>query len=133
MNTIEILKKMAENLYSKEYNDGHLMKVLLDLIGGVSIINLKGEYIEVNQKYANTCGYEPIELEGSQWIKTVYEEDINIAKQCYYDMVEKGMSELSFRGIRKDGTIFKKHIILVSKFDLDKNLTGHYCFMKEEI
>ena len=65
-------------------------------------------------------------------VKTVFEEDINIAKQCYFDMVKDGMSELSFRGIKKNGDIFKKHIILVSKYDINGNLNGHYCFMKEQ-
>lgn len=132
MTTLELLKIMSENIISEEYDTIQLKSVLLSLIGGLSIINLDGVYIEINDKYANTCGYTVAELVGQEWIKTVFKEDINIAEQCYFDMVKNGMSELSFRGIKKNGDIFKKHIILVSKYDINGSLNGHYCFMKEK-
>lgn len=133
METLDLLKKMSESIILKEHDTQQLKNVLLTLIGGVSIINLDGVYIEVNDKYANTCGYTIDELVGSEWVKTVFEDDIEIAKGCYDDMVSNGMSELNFRGVKKNGEIFNKHIVLVSKYDINAKLNGHYCFMKEVI
>jgi PAS domain S-box-containing protein len=133
MKTLDLLKRMSDSIILKEHETLQLKNVLLNLIGGVSIIDLDGVYLEVNDKYANTCGYTVDELVGNEWVKTVFDEDIEIAKQCYYDMIDNGMSELMFRGVKKNGEVFNKEIILVSKYDINGNLNGHYCFMKEII
>jgi PAS domain S-box-containing protein len=34
-------------------------------------------------------------------------------------------------GIRKDGSIFYKQLVMIATYDEQKRLTGHYCFMKD--
>lgn len=128
---IDIIREMTETVSKKNFETIQLTEVLLKLIGGVSTIGLDGKYIEVNDEYATTCGYLQDELCGLEWLITVHPEDVDIAIKCYDDMVINGKSELSFRGVKKNGVIFRKKITLVSKKDIDGQLCGHYCFMRE--
>lgn len=122
---------MTESLIERETAGEHLQKMLIELVGGISEIDLDGNYIRVNDKYAATCGYAVEEMTGMPWTATVYPDDLKDAMACYADMVMKDRSELTFRGIKKDGSIFTKHIILISK-KVNSKLVGHYCFMNEK-
>lgn len=99
----EVFQYITTELEKKEYKLSFLNEVLLDIIGGVSLIDLDNTYVEVNEQYAFTCGYAPSELIGENWTKTVFGEDIDKAKDCYNEMIEKGKSKLVFRGKRKTG------------------------------
>lgn len=129
--TIEVLRKMTETITEDNYDDKYLLSVVIELIGGLSFINLLGEYVYLNEEYSKTCGYVEGELVGAQWIKTVHPEDVAIATECYFDMLKNGKSSLKFRGVRKDGQIFNKSITLVKKTNSKDEIIGHYCFMKE--
>jgi PAS domain S-box-containing protein len=123
--TLEMLTLM---LHNKEKELTFLNSVLINIIGGLSFINTTGQYVTVNKKYSDTCGYDEGELDGQSWRITV--KDIDTANLCYLEMMEKGMSEMQFEGIKKDGTIFNKNIILV-KSEINGQMNGHYCFMNE--
>lgn len=129
--TIKLLWDMRENIEIKEHDMSYLYNLLIEIIGGLSTIGIDGKYIDINNKYANTCGYTPDELVGVEWVKTVHPDDIGVALQCYYDMIKNNKSELTFRGVKKDGTIFNKKIILAKKLSKDNVMEGHYCFMNE--
>lgn len=130
-NNIDLLRQMTDMMVQKEHENNELKTALLDLIGGVSIIDLEGRYVVINDRYASTCGYTPKELVGVEWSITVHPEDLGIAMKCYEDMLKNNKSELVFRGVKKNGDIFTKEIILISRFSVNGDLIGHYCFMKE--
>lgn len=129
--TLDILYDMSNNLSRMESEMVAVNSVLVQRVGGISIIGTDGRYKKVNDKYAETCGYVPSELIGRQWVDTVYPPDLPIANQCYQEMLMKGESSMTFRGIKKDGTVFIKDITLVTKHGVSMEIEGHFCFMNE--
>ncbi|UCE62661.1 MAG: PAS domain S-box protein [Nitrospirota bacterium] len=95
----------------------------------ISRLNKNGQYVEVNAAYAKMMGYDPSELIGLPWERTVYPEDLPIPLAAYQTMLEEGQSEFESRAIRKDGSVFYKHVLLIKEFDLHGTHTGHRCFM----
>lgn len=128
---LDLLKSMTESLNERDSVNEHLQNMLIDLMGGISEIDIDGCYSKVNDKYAATCGYVSDEMKGMPWTKTVHPDDLKDAMACYAEMVMNGRSELTFRGIKKDGSTFTKHIILISKKNDRNAIIGHYCFMNE--
>ena len=97
----------------------------------ISRLNKEGQYVEVNSAYAKLLGYEPSELIGLSWDQTVFPEDLPIPLTAYQTMLDTGQSEFESRAIRKDGSVFYKHVLLIKEFDLHGNHVGHHCFMRD--
>jgi PAS domain S-box-containing protein len=100
-------------------------------VEGISQLDCQGCYLMVNQAYANTVGYTPEEMVGMQWQLTVHPEDLEMMAAAYRQMLSVGKVEVEARGIRKDGSIFYKQLVMIADYDEQKQLTGHYCFMKD--
>lgn len=98
---------------------------------GISRLNKNGQYVEVNGAYAGMLGYEPSELIGLSWELSVYPDDLSIPLAAYQAMLDEGQSEFEARAVRKDGSVFFKHVLLVKEFDLHGNQVGHHCFMRD--
>ena len=98
---------------------------------GISQIDESGCYISVNENYANFLGREPSELLGRSWESMEYPEDLPIAHKAYNTMRQTGTGEFEARGIRKDGSMFYKHVLMV-KADRVKNPgVSLHCFMRD--
>ncbi len=108
-----------------------LNSAMQNAIEGISRLDADGRYVAVNRAYASLCGYEPEELIGQLWQKTVYSEDIPDMVAAYRQMLEIGKVEAEARGIRKDGSIFYKQVTMVTIHDEEGIVTGHHCFMKD--
>jgi PAS domain S-box-containing protein len=104
---------------------------LANAVEGISRLDEQGYYRVVNKAYANACGYEPEEMLGMFWQKTVHPEDLPKLIIAYQEMFLKGKIEVETRGIRKDGSCFYKHIVMVAAYNKEKQFTGHHCFMKD--
>ena len=76
-------------------------------------------------------GYHPSELLGESWEISVFAKDLPIPKAAYQTMLEDGQSEFESRAVRKDGSIFYKHVMLVKELDQQGNHVGHHCFMRD--
>jgi PAS domain S-box-containing protein len=100
-------------------------------VEGISQIDCQGRYIMVNQAYANAVGYTPEKMVGMEWQQTVHPEDLEMMAAAYQQMLSAGKVEVEARGIRKDGSIFYKQLVMIADYDERKRLTGHYCFMKD--
>lgn len=118
-------RKQAEDAL-RELNDA-----LQNALEGISRLDLDGHYLSVNRAYANCCGYEPEEMIGMPWTQTVYAEDVPAMLDAYRTMLNTGKVDAETRGIRKDGSLFYKQIVMVLAHDEHGNLTGHHCFMKD--
>ena len=46
-------------------------------------------------------------------------------------MLAQGRVEVEARGIRKDGSIFYKHLVMLAAYDSQERAIGHHCFMKD--
>jgi PAS domain S-box-containing protein len=100
-------------------------------VEGISRLDAQGRYRMVNQAYAQITGYQPEEMIGMDWQKTVYPDDLEQLIAAYQRMLNTGKVNVEARGVRRDGSIFYKHLTMVATYDAQQQLLGHYCFMKD--
>jgi PAS domain S-box-containing protein len=104
---------------------------LSNAVEGISQLDVQGRYLMVNQAYASAVGYEPEEMIGMAWQRTVHPEDIEMIMAAYQQILNAGKVEAEARGIRKDGSIIYNQITMIAAYNNQKQLVGNYCFMKD--
>ncbi|NEP15155.1 MAG: PAS domain S-box protein [Symploca sp. SIO2C1] len=127
----ETLKQLNQKLKTKFEELGQMNLALANAMPGIAKLGTEGHYLEVNNSYAQIVGYQPEEMLGINWEITVHPEDIPIAIAAYKKMLIEGKGEFEARGLRQDGSIFYKQVLMVKA---DVNLAGfegHYCFFKD--
>ena len=105
-------------------------------VEGISRINQQGCYQMVNQAYATTTGYTPEELIGLPWQTTVHPDDHERLAAAFQTMLQTGSVEMEAKGVRKDGTVFYKQVVMIAEYETTEALgqhefIGHFCFMKD--
>ncbi|AFZ09070.1 multi-sensor hybrid histidine kinase [Oscillatoria nigro-viridis PCC 7112] len=110
----------------KEMNE-----VMKNAVSGISKLDVQGRYLYVNKAYADMTGYEPEEMIGMSWEKTVDPDDLEKLVAAYGMMVQEGRVEVETKGVRKDGSVFYKQVVMISTYDEQHQFLGHYCFMKD--
>ncbi|UBF25715.1 PAS domain S-box protein [Kovacikia minuta CCNUW1] len=113
----------------KELRD--LTVALSNAVEGISRLDRHGRYIRINQAYASIVGYSPEEMVGMNWQTTVHPDDLPTMAAAYQQMVTHGKVEVEARGIRKQGSIFYKQLVMVAIYNEQQEFTGHHCFMKD--
>lgn len=74
---------------------------------GISILNEDGEFIYVNQTYANLYGYAPEQMIGEHWKLTYLDEEVEfIRTEVLSTIVDGGSWSGETTGVRADGTTF---------------------------
>lgn len=104
---------------------------LANAMPGISRLDPEGRYVNVNEIYARMIGYEPGEMIGRDWALTVHPEDRENAIAAYHRMVNEGKAEFEARAVRKDGSVFHKHVLMVKRVNKEGNFIGHDCFMRD--
>ena len=97
----------------------------------ISRIDRQGNYLSVNSRYAETCGFTVDEMIGVAWEDTVCKEDLEEARKTYRDMIETGRGEAEIRGVKKNGDLFYMHIVMVRGLESSDSSVEHYCFMQD--
>jgi PAS domain S-box-containing protein len=98
---------------------------------GIALLDPQGHYVWTNTAYAEAVGYTPEAIVGLDWQCTVHPDDLHALELAYEQMLDRGKVEISARGVRQDGSIFDKQLVMVRADDDRGRLTGHYCFMKD--
>jgi PAS domain S-box-containing protein len=98
---------------------------------GISTLDSEGRYQRVNKAYAQMLGYLPNELVGMEWTPTISSEDRERGLETYQRMLAEGKAEFEARAVRKDGSMFYKHVLMVKRTDAAGKVLGHYCFMRD--
>ena len=119
------------NLKQAEANLREISGVMENAVSGISKIDLQGRYIYVNKTYASITGYQPEEMIGMPWERTVHPDELEKMVAVYNQMVEEGRVEVETRGIQKHGSVFYKQLVMIASYDEQNQLFGHYCFMKD--
>ncbi|MFQ5799344.1 MAG: PAS domain S-box protein, partial [Bacteroidota bacterium] len=104
---------------------------LANILPGISQLDIQGRYVKVNEVYARMVGSEPSELIGSDWKPTIHPDDQGEAISAYEHMLRDGKAEFEARAVRKDNSVFYKHVLMVKIVDKDDNFIGHHCFMRD--
>ena len=76
-------------------------------------------------------GYSPEELIGQHWEITVNPDEHTTAMTAFAVMEVAGKGEFEARGIRQDGSIFYKHVVMVKRIKKAEGLESYHCFMRE--
>jgi PAS domain S-box-containing protein len=119
------------NRKSAEIRLREMSVVLSNAVEGISQLDSQGRYLMVNQAYASAVGYQPEEMLGMEWQRTVHPEDIEMVTAAYQQMLSAGKVEVEARGIRKDASLFYKQLNMIAIYNEQGQSTGHYCFMKD--
>jgi PAS domain S-box-containing protein len=106
-------------------------EVMKNAVSGISKLDVQGRYIYVNKAYADMTGYQPEEMIGMSWEKTVDPDELEKLVAAYGRMVQEGRVEVETKGLRKDGSVFYKQVVMISTYDEQHQFLGHYCFMKD--
>jgi PAS domain S-box-containing protein len=129
---------MASALEARQHENAQAQAALQEMnvalvhaMPGIARLDADGRYLGLNQAYAELCGWEPAELIGASWTRTVHPDDHPGAIAAYERMRQEGRVEHEARGVRKDGSVFHKSVLLVTRVDGDGHFIGHYCFMKD--
>ena len=109
----------------------NLSKALESAVEGIAQLDTQAYYTQVNPAYASMLGYEPEELIGKKWQQTVYRDDLGTVETAYQRMLIDGKAEVESKGVRKDGTVFDKQVVLVKAYDQQQQFIGSYCFAKD--
>ena len=108
-----------------------MSEVMKNAVSGISKLDVQGRYLYVNKAYSDMTGYPPEEMVGMSWEKTVHPDELEKLVAAYWLMVQDGRVEAETRGIRKDGSVFYKQLVMISTYDEQHQFMGHYCFMKD--
>jgi PAS domain S-box-containing protein len=108
-----------------------LSTALENAVEGISRLDTQGRYVAVNKAYADITGYQIEEMIGMEWPRTVHPHDVENMIAAYQEMLEVGKVEAQAKGIRKDGSMFYKQLVMITAYDEQHNFIGHYCFMKD--
>ncbi|GAA0310312.1 PAS domain S-box protein [Halarchaeum salinum] len=86
---------------------------------GISILSADGEYVYVNETYADLYGYEPAELRGTHWSVTYPDEDTDFVHEEILPTVrDEGYWQGFTTGVRADGTTFREdHVVATTNGD----------------
>ncbi len=110
----------------------HILRTALEsAVEGIAQLDSRGLYIKVNAAYADLVGYRSTEMIGMEWQQTVHPDDRSQMERAYQQMLLQGKIEVETRGIRKDGSIFYKQLVMVTTYDRMQQSIGHYCFAKD--
>jgi PAS domain S-box-containing protein len=98
---------------------------------GISRLNTEGRYTSVNHEYAAMMNYLPSDLTGESWERFLLPEDLAIAQQAMQRMLDDGTSDFELRGLRKDGSVFYQHTMMVKRSNHLGEYAGFLCLMRD--
>ncbi|MCT7952169.1 PAS domain S-box protein [Ancylothrix sp. C2] len=133
-NQPDYLLEFSEDITARKQAETELRemsKAVENAVSGISKLDTQGCYLFVNKAYADLTGYQPEEMLGMAWQKTVHPDELDKLIAAYGQMVEQGRVEVETTGVRKDNSIFYKQLVMISTYDEQHQFIGHYCFMKD--
>ncbi|MBD2180428.1 PAS domain S-box protein [Planktothrix sp. FACHB-1355] len=133
-NQPDYLLGFSEDITDRKQAEAELREmshVMENALSGISKLDRQGHYLYVNKAYADMTGYQPEEIIGMPWQNTVHPDELEKLVAAYWQMMQDGRVEVETKGIRKDGSIFDKQLVIVATYDDRHQFLGHYCFMKD--
>lgn len=100
-------------------------------VEGIARLDAEGRFRMVNKSYADMVGYAPEDLIGTERSLTVQPDDLGLMQAAYQRLRQSGKADVEARALRKDGSIFYKHAVMVGIYDEHNNFSGHYCLMSD--
>lgn len=127
---LEVNNDITELKRSEQTNQ-HLNLALANAMPGHFKVDAMGRFVEVNDHFAQMLGYRSSELLARDWRLTIHPEDQTTALQAYEHLRDYGNAELEVQAIRKDGSVFDEHMLLVAVNDGRGISAGHFGFTRD--
>lgn len=105
--------------------------IMMHALDGIALIDAGGNYISLNMAYANICGYDMNELVGRHWTITVHPECHKNVEDAVTQMLQEGKTEREIKGVKENGDIYYKRLVIVSCYNEDMVLQGYYHFIQD--
>ena len=105
--------------------------ILENVVDGIAQLDAQGCYLSVNAAYAEMLGCAPEKLIGLNWKRSVWSGDVPKMEQAFREMRRQGKIEVEAQGLREDGFVFHKHVVLYPVYDAAGAYAGNYCFIKD--
>ncbi len=126
------------NIHERKVTEAQLIEqnnIMAHAVEGIAKLDEKGLYVHVNPAYANLHGYLPEELIGQSWKKTVLTEDLTLLEACQHELALRGSgkTEVEVRGIRKDLSLFYKHVVVIYARENQLGIHGTYYYFMRDI
>ncbi|MFB6210436.1 MAG: response regulator, partial [Halobacteriales archaeon] len=106
------IKQAVERYRAQQTQERHL-EAIETAQEGISILNEDGEFIYVNERYADLYGYEPEEMLGEHWELIYPDNEIAFARdEILPTVADEGYWHGESTGLRADGTTFPEdHVV----------------------
>lgn len=137
----ERTNELRENQQSLEKANAELRSLMVELseiarvreyaLEGISRLDVNGVYQMMNTAYASMAGYTQEELVGETWKKTVSPDMFDELKPIFDQMLQTGKAQCEVKGLKKNGDVFFKEVVLIRQLDDKGEYAGHYCFAKD--
>jgi PAS domain S-box-containing protein len=108
-----------------------LNNALMHMAEGISLVDRKGTFVEVNPAFSRICGWDIDRVPGLQFIAMIHPEDSEEAETLFHELSQKEKVFGELRGIRQDGSPFYMSLIFVGLYDDHNQLTGAYLFVRD--
>jgi PAS domain S-box-containing protein len=126
---IGIVFDITESREHRE-NTRNLRLALENAVEGIAIINQKHSYSNVNKAYADMYGYTEEEMEGMICVNGIHPDEAKNFESTYKKSHDKRY-ESTIRALRKDGSTFYKHFVMIPIFSDEGYFKGNYCFAQD--
>jgi PAS domain S-box-containing protein len=115
---------------AEKTNEIHLQEMIQAVPCGVSMLDLSGCFVFVNQAFADSLGFDAAELKGRRWGDMVHPEDLEAVSLAYETMMSGDRAQLACRILHKKGTIVNVEMLLARRQDSGNSAAGHFCFCR---
>ncbi len=115
-------QKVAEK--SLRESEAKLRAIFDNVVVGISIIDLEGQYFYINDKWAEMLGYTKEKICQFKYADITYTQDIEKSRNLLQKLVrgDIGKYELEKRYVRKDGSVFWANLSVSPIYDIDGNI-----------
>ena len=110
---------------------GDTQTALVNAMPGVAMLDREGRYQRVNVEYARMLGYEPSEVIGLEWTSHVASAALGPAAAAYQRMLSEGRADFEALALRRDGSSFLEHVMLLRRDRKDGVPGGHLRLVRD--
>jgi PAS domain S-box-containing protein len=116
---------LSEALSSKTVAVDHVQS-------GVGWVAGDAKFGSVNQSFAKAFDMTPADFAGREWYKVFAESEQPHVRECYSEMMLKGIISFATQGDRSDGSKVWLNVWLVAVYDHHARFVGHYCLIEDK-
>jgi PAS domain S-box-containing protein len=108
-----------------------LNNALMHMAEGISLVDRRGIFIEINPAFSTVTGWGMKDLPGVYFAETIHPEDQEEAEKLFDKLHRREKSSGELRALQPDGSCVYMSIIFVGLYDDGNELTGAYMFVRD--